>query len=267
MLARTMKMAFWVSYDHVGKLLLANVIWALGITLPGAVALSALNAPSPGLALALAAPFLFLALGVVGPVLTAGLAHMTKILIDSGDGALSDMLDGVKLYWKRAIGVGVALFSAGCVLGTSVWFYATQMSAQYAWLGFGASTVALWLLLFVLLCAVLVMPTLVQKRGGVLATLKLTALIVLDNPLFLVGVGLQWVALLVLSVVMLPVFFGFYGALCVVISSCAYEMLDRRYTAERAAADDGGTVRAPRRDEDDDYLNRGVRDFLFPWKS
>jgi len=67
----------------------------------------------------------------------------------------------------------------------------------------------------------------------------------------------HWAALLVLAVVMLPVFFGLYGALCVVLSSCAYEMLHRKYAAGEAA---------PRKDEDDDYLNRGFRDFLFPWK-
>ena len=260
MLSRSLKMAFWVSYDHIGKLLIANLIWAIAITLPGVFALTAFNTGEPSIMLLAGAPFLYLSLGVVGAILTAGLAHMVKVLIETGDGSLNDLLDGIKQYWLRAWAIGTLFFIVIGALTTSAWFYGTQVGANIPWVGYAAGALAVWMLVFVLLCAVLVMPTLVQKRAPVFATLKLTAVLVIDNPLLTIGIAIQWAALLALSIVMIPVFFGLYGAACVVISSCAYEMLSRKYAA---AAADGAPIR---RDEDDDYLNRGFRDFLFPWK-
>lgn len=258
MLSRALKMTFWVTYDHLGKLLVANLIWAIGITLPGVFALTAFNSGDPLVILAAGLPFLYLALGVIGPILTAAMAHMAKVLIETGDGSMGDLLEGLIKHWKKAWALGTIFFVATGIAGTSVWFYSSQLSGDIAWLGFAASALAMWALLFIILCAVMVMPTLVQKRASVLATLKLTALLVLDNPLLTIGVAIHWAAMLVLAVVMVPIFFGLYGAVCTVLSSCAYEVLHRKYAAKDATPH--------RRDEDDDYLNRGFKDFLFPWK-
>jgi hypothetical protein len=61
-----------------------------------------------------------------------------------------------------------------------------------------------------------------------------------------------------------------------VLATSAYEMLARKYAALEAhqAAEAAGAVPAAalskadqiREDAKDDYLNRGFRDFLFPWK-
>ena len=42
MLGRTLKMAFWVTYDHIGKLILANLMWSLVVFVPGLLGVTAL---------------------------------------------------------------------------------------------------------------------------------------------------------------------------------------------------------------------------------
>ena len=42
MLTRALKMAFWLRYDHLGKLLLAGMIWGILVVTPAAFGISAL---------------------------------------------------------------------------------------------------------------------------------------------------------------------------------------------------------------------------------
>ena len=155
-------------------------------------------------------------------------------------------------------------------LAVSVWFYAVKLKEAAPWLGYAISAVALWCLIFVGVMSMFVMPALVQKKGTVMATLKLSALLALDNPLFCVGLALQF--LLLASVMVIPLISVFLAGSCgMVLASSAYEMLARKYAVAAAGADGGGRLLnrdAPLvfDDENDDYLNRGFRDFLFPWK-
>jgi len=276
MLNRTLKMAFWVLYDHVGKLILANVVWALAILLPGMVGATAFLTGDFGIMLVLGAPMVALTAGVVAPVMTAGLAHMAKQLIDTGDGSFFDLFRGIRMYWRRAIGVGFAYLVAAVCLPVSVWFYGSKLGATAPWLGYALSALALWCLLFIGFMAMLVMPALVQKKAGVVETLKLTALLVLDNPLFCVGLALQFLVLAGFSLVP-PVFVFLSGALATALASSAYEMLARKYALIELNKPGGEQAERPVNvvskngawvydEEKDDYLNRGFRDFLFPWK-
>lgn len=210
-------------------------------------------------------------------MMSAGIAHMVKELIDTRDGSLRTMLEGIRLYWRRAIGVGFAYLAALVCLPTSVWFYASKLREQAPLVGYALSALALWCLLFIGLMSLLVVPTLVQKKANLFQTLKLTALLVLDNPLFSVGLAMQVLAFTAIAVVLSPVFFFLYGGMVVALTCSAYEMLARKYDAAADTGDAGsksshvrglGTQGAEAHDpdEDDDYLNRGLRDFLFPWK-
>ncbi|MDX9973114.1 MAG: hypothetical protein RBU21_09000, partial [FCB group bacterium] len=123
------------------------------------------------------------------------------------------------------------------------------------WLGFGLSALAAWALVFALLTALMVVPALVQKKERALATVKLAAALVLANPFFALGLAVQVLGFTLVAVVVTPLLPLLYGSVVVVLVSSAYEMLARKYAAPGAPPD-----------EDDDYLNRGFRDFLFPWK-
>lgn len=277
MLSRALKMAFWVLYDHLGKLVLANLIWAAAVLAPGLIGWAALTSGQRPIALVIGAPAMVLACGVMLPVITAGLAHMIKGLIETQDGSVLDLFSGIRLYGLRALGIGLFYGVACSSLIVSVWFYATKLRDTAPWIGYTISALALWCLAFAGLMAMLVMPALVQKKAPVFATLRLAALLVLDNPLFCIGLALQFMVLIGLSL-MPPVLLLLSGSAATVLGSSAYEMLARKYAAlskSGVALDDHatGSLRAISRksaidfgDEHDDYLNRGFRDFLFPWK-
>jgi uncharacterized membrane protein YesL len=273
-------MAFWVFYDHLGKLVLGGLIWSAALLAPTLAGLAALMTGDAVLAAAVAVPAAAILFGALIPVFAAGMAHLTKVLIDTGEGTLLDLFRGVRLYWRRALGIGAAYVTVAVVMVTSAWFYVTRLGSTAPLIGYAIGGLAAWCLVLAILTQMLVMPALVQKKCGVLATLKLSALLVLDNPLFCLGLSMHFAALAVLAVVVPPFGVFFAGALAVVLSSTSYEMLARKYAAierERTGADEGGAGREYSvvsrggklifDDAKDDYLNRGFRDFWTPWKA
>ena len=52
----------------------------------------------------------------------------------------------------------------------------------------------------------------------------------------------------------------------ITVTACSGARLSRKYAAVEAHGDAPGRARVAFGDEEDDYLNRGIRDFLFPWK-
>lgn len=273
MLARTLKMAFWVFYDHLGKLLAVNSLCTVAMAFPALAALGALQSGGPGAVLGVGAPAVLVLTVVLGPLAAAGLAHMIKGLIETRDGTVTEFFRGIRAYGVRALGLGVVYSIGIAALGASVWFYAVQLGASMPWLGYALSAIAFWALAFALLTGLIVMPTLVQKKEGLVRTLKLAALLVLDNPLFLAGLAAQLVALTVIAALIWPLALFFHLALTMAVVTAAYEMLARKYAhieIARAKAAGGvpsaASVAAAVDDADDDYLNRGFRDFLFPWK-
>lgn len=266
MLARAMKMAFWVTYDHLGKFLLLGLIWSLALLVPGWVAFAGLSSDQPAVRAVIGLPAALIAFGIVLPIPSAGLAHLIKVLIDERDGSIGDFFRGIRRYALPAIAIGILFVFGMASLGTSTWFYAAKLRDTAPWLGYAISGIALWCLLFAALMALLVLPTLVQKKAGLGETLKLTALLVLDNPLFSLGLAVQVLALTALCLAIFPLFIFVYGPALAALTGSAYEMLARKYALK--AAESGAVPEPPAvlADEEDDYLNRGFRDFLFPWK-
>jgi len=265
-------MAFWITYDHLGRLLIVNVFAVLVLVVPVTVVYAAAFAGDPATIVAIGLPAAVVGLGIFAPVLAAGLAYMVKECIDNREASLGAFFTGLRRYAWRASCIGICYVAAITCLGTSVWFYASRFGATMPWLGYGLSALALWALIFALLTVLLVMPALAQKNGDVGESLKLSALLVLDNPFFCMGIALHWTLLAGLAVVP-PIALVFSIAPQVVLVSSAYEMLSRKYAAiEARAMAEGTDGRSQRRmkidwkDEEDDYLNRGFRDFLFPWK-
>lgn len=183
---------------------------------------------------------------------------------------------GYSVLYCRAAAVGSLGLLAGISLLVSVWFYAVRLDDTVPWLGYAISALALWCLVFLGLMSMFVFPALVQKKVGTLETLRVTALVVLDNPVFSVGLAVQLVVWCVIAVVPLATVL-LSGSAAVVLISSAYEMLSRKYAAALLDRNPGMMPDRPIHaaikngvlvfdDEKDEYLNRGLRDFLFPWK-
>ncbi|NUM54259.1 MAG: hypothetical protein HUU46_11495 [Candidatus Hydrogenedentes bacterium] len=257
MLGRSLKMAFWIFHDHLGLLLLVNLIWAVAVAAPIAIALPPIYSGDFELALVIGAPAFYIALFLLNPVVGVGIVQLIKVFIDTRDGSLADFLDGIRRYGLRAALLGSCYAVAVVALGTSTWFYASKLQSTAPILGYGISALALWCLAMLGLTALFALPALAQRKTGVFATMKLAALLVLANPLLAVGMAIQCLMLAIVTACLLPLFFAGFGSAILCIQSAAYELLSRKY-----AANDGSTPGA-----NDDYLNRGLRDLFFPWKS
>lgn len=269
MLSRVLKMTFWVCYDHLGKLLAINFLCMMVLIVPLGFVYAAVATGDPGVMVLVGLPLLTLVLGVLLPMAAAAMAHLTKELIDTRDGSFGAFFEGIRRHARRAVGLGLVYVTAAGCLGTSVWFYAARLGASFPVFGYALSAVALWCLVFVAFTGLLVMPSLVQKKQGVWPTLRLSGLLVLDNPVFCIGLAVQAGCIGACSVLP-PVLMFFSLAPLVVLVSSGYELLSRKYAAieaHRASADAAKPLVIDYHDEEDDYLNRGFRDFFFPWKS
>lgn len=259
MLGRSLKMAFWIFHDHLGLLLIVNFIWAVGVAAPIAIALPPLFAGDFALTFVVGAPAIYIALFLLNPVLGVGIAQLVKTFINTRDGSLSDFFIGIRRFGLRAAFLGLCYAIATIALGTSTWFYASKLQASVPFLGFAISALALWCLAMLGLMSLFALPALVQRKTGVFATIRLTALLAFANPSLALGIALQCLMLSIVTALLLPLFFFGFGAAIVCIQSAAYELLSRKYAAKDDTA-------ARTDDANDDYLNRGFRDLIFPWK-
>ena len=272
MLSRTLKMAFWVAYDHLGKLLLANLLSSVLCALPVVAVLSAASRISDR-----AFPGVLLAACMVAILIccccAAALAWMVRGLIETRDGAAGAFLAGLRRFALRGAGMGLCyLFAYACLIGSGR-FYAVRVGVAHPVVGYGLSAVALWTGVFLLSTSVAAVPAMVYKNLGPVGAIRLAALLVADNPMFYAGLAVHSLLIVVVAS-LVPVLLACFALAPLVVLQCAaYEMLARRYAAIDAARASGalapgrrGPLRVDFDDANDDYLNRGIRDFFFPWK-
>lgn len=266
-------MAFWVMFDHLGILLAVNVLGMLVVLPVGWAGYVTLVSGGVTMFLVVGAPVLVVGWGIGGAVWAAGVAHMVKECLDTREGSLWTFFQGLRIFGGAASRLGLSIAAAWAGLAANVWFYAVKVGETVPWIGYGLSAAALWGLVVMVLAALYSFPALVQKKTGAWAALKLSLLLVLDNPVFSVFVAAGMVAWTACSVFP-PALLLFPIAPGLVWVSCAYEMLSRKYAAieaQRAGETAGKPVKPWRErlaewDTKDDYLNRGFRDLLFPWR-
>lgn len=263
-------MAFWVSFDHLGKLLLANLLCAFIVLVPVVLAHAAFMTGESSIVLFVSLPLLIVALLISFPLAQAGLVFMTRELIEHRDGEFVLFFRGMRLYALKMIGVVSFYLAAVLCLCASIFFYGYRIGKWAPLMGYSLSALALWLLLFVIMSFVFAAPAVVYKNSGVLGAIKLSSILLLDNPLFAVGLFMNMLLFIGLSL-MPPVLLLFSFAPLVVLQCSAYEILSRKYRAVQANGAPGSAkvkvADIDFGDDDDEYLCRGLRDLLFPWKN
>jgi uncharacterized membrane protein YesL len=267
MLSRSLKMAFWVIYDHTGKLILASLLWSLVPAIPLYFAWLSLMSQDPVLMLATGLPCVAAAFGVALPLMSTGMAHLIKVLIDKRDGEFRDFFRGIALHWRRTIAIGAMYAAASACLAASALFYPAFFNDASPLFGYCIGAAAIWCLAFLGLSAMYVAPAIVQRNGTARETVRIAAMICLANPVLTLGLAAQILLIGIVSLAMLPLFIALFGAIAMALASSAYELLSRKYARIAAEKNGGDAMVAILDDSQDDYLNRGFRDFLFPWKS
>lgn len=253
MLHRALKMWFWVTYDHLGRVLLLNVLCMVPV-----LALIGLAASLGGLRGLL---IVFTALFLLPCMCLAALGHVARGLIEQHEAPVALFLDGLRRFALPGLLLGL-LFGAVMAVGLGgAYYYLFVLARPAPGYAYPLAAVCLWGAACAGAALNLALPALAQKRAGTLAAARTGVLLLADNPVYALGVALHAVALIALGLAP-PAFLAFSIVPLAVLQGAAYEMLARKYAAPLV----DGKRRIVFSDAEDDYLNRGLRDFFFPWK-
>lgn len=253
MLHRAVKMWFWVTYDHLGKLLLLNAALMLPCALLTGLAL--MLPPLPAILL------LVLLYAAAVPGCLAALGHTARTLIETHEADLQTITSGFRQYFLPGALVGLLLNAAIAASLAGAWYYLLVLARPTPSYAYALAALCLWCGAFAATIQFHALPALAQQRAGIRAALHTGLLLSADNPLTTAALLLNFLGLTALATLP-PAYVCFSLAPMATLQAAAYEILARYYAAPIV---DGR--RAPDyRDAEDDYLNRGFRDFLFPWK-
>jgi hypothetical protein len=242
-------MAFWLAHDHLlATAAMSLIIFAAAAPLAYIAAWLLVQGFLLGLVPAAAAA----ALG--GASYAAGL-HCVRSWIDGDDGFWNILARGLRRHGMHGAALALVWLTVAAALGVSVYFYAGPAAARVPVVGYALAAIALWALAAAAAAAPYSMAARVWKPMGVRQCIK-TALLVLVDNIFLIG-GM-WLLTFVMGLAAFwapPILVFVYGGASVCLFGAAYEMAARRYSPDE-----------DEELENDPYLNRGWRDFLFPWK-
>ena len=261
-MGRVLRDSFWISYDHLGKLVVANVIWfslSFG-TIILAASIAQYLGPSARVRSLILASGLAVSLVTV-PSASAGILHFTSLLVLRKNAEIGDVFRGIRRYFGKFVLLSLLGIVVWIVLAANVVFYWKVIGPRNFWIAALLGGITIWMFVFYNVMLVYFSPLLVQGNTGVLGTFRLAALLTLDNVRLSFGLYVS-----LLAVVLLSCFTGvgiiFLAAgLSGVIVNVGYGQLVRRY--EQEEREKAGLEPL---DESEDYANRGLRDILRPWE-
>ena len=261
-MGRVLRDSFWISYDHLGKLIMANVIWFC-LSFGAIIAVASIArylGPSPRPRSLILAGGLAVSLVTV-PSASAGMFHFTSLLVRRKEAGIRDMFRGIRRYFRKSILLALLAVVAWILLLANIAFYWKVIGPKNFWLAAILGGITIWMFAFYNVMLVYFSPLLVQRNVGVLSTFRVAALLTLDNVRLSFGLYVS-----VLTIILLSCFTGvgmifLVAGLSGVIVNVGYRQLVRRY--EQREREKAGLEPL---EEEEAYANRGLRDILKPWE-
>jgi uncharacterized membrane protein YesL len=172
------KKAFWNTYDHVGRLLLLNLLWAGCFPLPTYLAYWLL--PLDGQAKIGA----ILLVGMLAhSFATTGVFAATADIVDYRRFTLKQFFARGRALYLRALGINLLSIGVFYLTYVSIRFY-LALEGPAGVLGFFLVGVQVWIVLFILTMRIYLIPLLVKKDWGVFKLIKWSAILVVLRPVF-----------------------------------------------------------------------------------
>lgn len=165
------KRAIWSTYDHIGLLVLANLLWIV-LCLPV----------------------------VTAPAATSGLFHLARQIDRGHDASLRDFFLGFRMRFLPALKLGIVDLACGLMLWLNVDFY-SHLRGGATIPGMVLAAAMVWVAAFLLLMHAHLYPLLVGGESSFRQLLRKSALLTLDNLAFTIGITFQALSLSVLCVV------------------------------------------------------------------
>jgi len=199
--------ALWNTYDHIGLLVVANLIWA-----------------------ALCLPI------VTAPAATAGLFHLARKISKGEEVSLRDLFSGFRQHFLPAFKLGIVELAALLLLWVNVDFY-SHLRGVAAIPGMVLAAAMVWVAAFFLLMHAHLYPLMVEGDTALKQLLRKSALLTLDNLAFTVGITVQAIALCVLCVITGAGLLLINGSLVACLLVTGHDELRRKYHSWEPAAD------------------------------
>jgi uncharacterized membrane protein YesL len=182
------KKAFWNTYDHLGRLILLNLLWTAFYPLPTCLSYWLLPLEGP---MRIGVP---LAVGILThSFATTGVFAATADIVDYRKFTLKRFFTGGSSLCFRALGITLLTVLVCYLNYMSIRFY-LALEGPAGVFGFFLVGVQVWILIFVLSTHIYLLPLLVRKRWGVFKTIKWSAILVVIRPGLTLLVLLQAVA-------------------------------------------------------------------------
>ncbi|MFB3895862.1 MAG: hypothetical protein ACE14V_06120 [bacterium] len=184
---------FWDTYDNLGHILLANILWFV-CNLPGLLVIYFLFHLTAGLNLLWI--FLIIPIGIFS-VTTVGLFAYTKQLMELKDNSIKQFFMGIKQYSGKATVIVLIHVLIFILVAVNINFY-IQLRGNMQMAGVVLAGIAFWCGVLVTLESVYALAILVQHNLGIRKTLKRSFLIVLDNLWITIGIFIFLLSFLIL---------------------------------------------------------------------
>ena len=194
------KRAIWSTYDHIGLLVLANLLWVV-LCLPV----------------------------VTAPAATAGLFHLAREVARGKDASLHDFFVGFRTRFLPALKLGLVDLAALLVLWVNVDFY-SHMRGGAVIPGMILAAAMVWVAAFFLLMHAHLYPLLADGESSLGQLLRKSALLTLDNLAFTIGITFQGLSLSVLCVITGAGLVLINGSAVAVLLTTGHRELLRKYS-------------------------------------
>ncbi len=194
------KRAVWSTYDHIGLLVLANLLWVV-LCLPV----------------------------VTAPAATAGLFHVAREVARGRDASLRDFFVGFRTRFFPAFKLGLVDLGALLVLWVNIDFY-SHMRGGAVIPGMILAATLVWVAAFFLLMHAHLYPLLAGGESSLPQLLRKSALLTLDNLTFTIGITFQALSMSVLCVVTGAGLVLISGSALAVLLTTGHRELLRKYS-------------------------------------
>jgi uncharacterized membrane protein YesL len=199
LLRSAFRRAVWNTYDHLGLLVLANLIWLL-----------------------LCIPV------ITAPAATAGLFRLASTIDHGEEASLHQLFVGVRTHFVAALKVGLFDLASLLLLWINIDFY-SHLRGPATVPGMVLAAAMIWLALFLMLMHAHLYPLLADGEKSLKQLLRKSALLTLDNPAFTIGITLQAVSLGVLCVITGAGLFLVSGSLTASLLEAGHRELMAKY--------------------------------------
>ncbi len=193
---------FWLSYDHIGLLILANLLWIL-LSLPI----------------------------VTAPAATAGLFHLTARITRREDASLRDLITGFRLFFRPALVIGLVDTAIAIILWINIDFY-SHLGGRASIPGMLFAGLIIWATTFWILIHAHLFPLLIDGERSVRSLFRKSAILTLHNPAFTIGITIQNISVTVICAMTGIGLLAIAGGLTAVLLTTGHRSLLSRYNPD-----------------------------------